>query len=317
MKIFGKVLVALLVALFALSTTGTALAATAVNLGTVGNFAVLGGTTITNTGSTVVNGDLGLNPGTSVTGFPPGTVNGTQHLTDAVAGQAQTDLVASYNSAAGQTGALTVSGDLGGQTLIPGVYNSASSLGLTGTLTLDGQGNANAVFIFQAGSTLTTASASRVNLINSAQACNVFWQVGSSATLGTNSNFAGSVMALSSVTATTGAVINGRLLARNGAVTLDTNTITRPTCAAVVVTPPPAPTPTPTPVPVPTPAPIIVAPTPTPVPIMAPVIIPGLPKTGVDPSPAGLPWEIPALFLAGIMLTVVLMKKEKIFSTKS
>jgi hypothetical protein len=149
-----------------------------------------------------------------------------------VAAQAQADLVAAYNSASGQTGAVTVSGDLGGRTLAPGVYNSASSLGLTGTLTLDGQGNPDAVFIFQIGSALTTASASNVNLINGAQACNVFWQVASSATLGTNSNFTGTLLAMQSITATTGTVVNGRMLARNGAVTLDINSVTRPICTA-------------------------------------------------------------------------------------
>jgi hypothetical protein len=130
-----------------------------------------------------------------------------------------------------------VSADLGGQRLTPGVYRSASSLGLTGALTLDGQGNANAVFVFQAGSTLTTASASSVNLVNGAQTCNVFWQVGSSATLGTASSFRGSILALTSITATTGATVDGRLLARNAAVTLDTNTITRSRCATPTPTP--------------------------------------------------------------------------------
>jgi hypothetical protein len=203
-----------------------------VGLGTADDFAVLGGSAVTNTGPTTVNGDLGVSPGTAVSGFPPGTVNGTIHAADAVAAQAQSDLTTAYNDAAGRTGAGTVSGDLGGQTLTPGVYNSASSLGLTGTLTLDAQGDGNAVFIFQAGSTLTTASASRVSLIGGAEPCNVFWQVGSSATLGTNSVFTGTVLALTSITMTTGATIDGRTLARNGATTLDTNTITRALCPA-------------------------------------------------------------------------------------
>lgn len=141
MKIFNKLSAVLFLICFSFTMVGSALAATAVNLGSAGNFAVLGGSTLTNTGSTVVNGDLGLSPGTSVTGFPPGTVNGTQHVTDSVAAQGQADLVAAYNAAVGQTGAMTVSGDLGGQTLAPGIYSSASSLGLTGTLTLDGQNN--------------------------------------------------------------------------------------------------------------------------------------------------------------------------------
>ena len=231
--------VGLLMLVVALAFAGTAEAATSVPLGTAEPFAVLAGSTVTNTGPTVINGDLGLSPGTAVTGFPPGTVNGSQHVTDAVAAQAQTDLTTAYSNAAGQAPTSTVSADLGGQRLTPGVYRSASSLGLTGALTLDAQGDANAVFIFQAGSTLTTASASGVNLVNGAQACNVFWQVGSSATLGTASNFRGSILALSSITATTGATVDGRLLARNAAVTLDTNTITRSRCAS--------PTPTPTP----------------------------------------------------------------------
>jgi hypothetical protein len=232
----GLLLLASLVVTLAL--VSSAQAAPPVPLGTADNFAVLAGSAVTNTGPTVVTGDLGLSPGTSVTGFPPGTVNGTQHVTDAVAGQAQTDLTTAYNDAAAQAPTGTVSADLGGQTLTPGVYNSASSLGLTGALTLDAQGNANAVFIFQAGSTLTTASASSVNLVNGAQACNVFWQVGSSATLGTTSTFRGTILALTSITLTTGATVDGRVLARNAAVTLDTNTITRSTCASATPTPP-------------------------------------------------------------------------------
>ncbi len=295
MKILNKVLMVLLAVSFAFTATNTTLAATTISLGTAGNFAVLGGSTITNTGSTVLNGDLGLTPGTSVTGFPPGTVNGSQHITNAVAAQGQTDLVTAYNAASGQTGAVTVSGDLGGRTLTPGVYNSASSLGLTGTLTLDGEGNPNAVFVFQMGSTLTTASGSNISLINGAQACNIFWQVGSSATLGTNSNFLGTLMALTSITATTGASINGRLLARNGAVTLDTNSVTKPVCTLAV---------TPTPTPTPTPA-------------ATPVVTPTLPKTGFNPSTTNLPLQIPVVFFVGVALMAILIKRKQTFSTKS
>jgi hypothetical protein len=224
---------------------GVSLASTAqaasVALGTADSFAVLGGSTVTNTGPSVISGDLGLSPGTAVTGFPPGTVNaGTIHATDAVAGQAQSDLVTAYNDAAGRPSTATISADLAGRTLTPGVYTSASSLGLSGDLTLDAQGDPNAVFVFQAGSTLTTGSASRVLLIGGAQPCNVFWQVGSSATIGTSSAFVGNILALTSISLTTSATLNGRALARNGAVTLDTNTITKSTCAAPATTPPAA-----------------------------------------------------------------------------
>lgn len=205
----------------------------AVDLGSAADFGVLAGSTVTNTGFTIINGDLGLSPGTSITGFPPGIVNGTIHQTDGVAAQAQLDLTDAYNDAAGRISTGTIAADLGGQILTPGVYTSASSIGLTGVLTLDAQGDPNAVWIFQAGSTLTTASASQVVFINGAQACNVFWQVGSSATLGTGSDFSGTILALTSITATTGATVDGRLLARNGAVTLDTNTVTVSTCEAI------------------------------------------------------------------------------------
>ena len=211
-----------------------------VNLGAAGGFAVLGGQTVTNTGPSVITGDLGVSPGSAITGFPPGVVIGTVHAADGVAGSAQTALTTAYNDAAGRTPATTISGVIGGgQTLAPGVYKSTSSLGLTGILTLDGQGDPSAVFIIQIGSALTTASASVVSLINGAQPCNVFWQVGSSATLGTGSVFQGNILALTSITATTGVSILGRALAGNeGAVTLDTNIINRPECAT------PRPTPT-------------------------------------------------------------------------
>lgn len=201
-----------------------------VALGTAATFGVLAGSTVTNTGPSIINGNLGLSPGTAVTGFPPGLVTGTIYVADAVAATAQSDLTAAYIDAASRTPSTPVTGNLGGQTLGPGVY-SGGALALTGTLTLDGQGNPNAVFIFQASSTLITSSASVVALVGGANACNVFWQVGSSATLGTTSVFAGTIMALTSITADTGATVTGRLLARNGAVTLDSNLITVPTCA--------------------------------------------------------------------------------------
>ncbi len=213
---------------------------TAVPLGTTAPFSVLAGQSVTNTGPSVLGGGVGVSPGTAISGFPPGVVGGTVHAADAVALQAQADLTAAYNDAAGQAPDANVAADLGGLTLTPGVYNAAGSIGLTGALTLNGQGDPNSVFIFQIGSALTTATASSVALINGVQACNVFWQIGSSATLGTNSSFLGSILALTSITANTGATVVGRALARNGSVTLDTNTFTTPTCAAPPTTPPPS-----------------------------------------------------------------------------
>lgn len=195
-----------------------------------GAFAVLAGTTVTNTGATTVAGDLGVSPGTAVTGFPPGLVSGTIHAADGVAAKAQADLITAFNDAAGRSGASSVSGDLTGLTLNPGVYKSTSSLGITGDVTLDAHGDPNAVFIFQISSTLITGSGSHVLLTNSANACNVFWQVGSSATIGTNSVFKGNILALTSIALMTGAKFDGRALARNGAVTLDTNVITGCAC---------------------------------------------------------------------------------------
>src|ERR1017187_5717377 len=212
--------------------TQSAMAATAtVNLGTASTYAVLAGSTITNTGPTTISGDIGLSPGTSLTGFPPGSqTSGTTHIADGPALDAQNDLGRASVDAAGRTPFVTVAGDLGGSTLVSGVYHSASSMALTGTLTLNGAGNADAVFIFQAASSLTTASSATVALENGAQACNVFWQVGSSATLGTTTNFAGSILASTSVTLDTGAVVNGRVQAMTGAVTMDDNSVTVPTC---------------------------------------------------------------------------------------
>jgi hypothetical protein len=229
-----------------LSLMGTAqAAAVSVPLGTADSYAVLAGSTVTNTGASVINGNLGLSPGTAVTGFPPGLVHGTTHAADAAALQAQSDLTTGYNAAAAEQPAQPVTGDLGGQTLTRGVYNSATSLGLTGALTLDGQGDPSSVWVFQAGSTLTTATASRVKLINGASPCNVYWQIGSSATLGTASTFRGSILALDDITVTTNVTVRGRVLARNGAVTLDTDTITRPNCAATTPTATASPTKTP------------------------------------------------------------------------
>jgi len=209
-------------------------------LGTAQNFAVLGGSTVTNTGATLITGNLGVAPGSSVTGFPPGVVTGGSiHANDAVAAQAQSDLTTAYNTAAGTPCGVDLTGqNLGGLVLTPGVYCFTSSAALTGTLTLNFQGNPNAFFLFKIGSTLTTSSASAVVLTNDlGVSCpaNVDWQIGSSATLGTGSTFVGNILALSSVTVTTGANVIGRTLARNGAVTLDTNAVNAAGCNALSI----------------------------------------------------------------------------------
>lgn len=202
------------------------------SINTGGNdFTVLAGSTVTNTGPTVVTGDLGVSPGAAVTGFftvdgGPGTVSGTIDQGGPVAAQAQSDLTVAFNDAAGRPGGISVSGNLGGQTLAPGVYKSTSSLAISsGDLTLDALGDGNAVFIFQIASTLTVTSGRQVILRGGAQASNVFWQVGSSATLGTSSVFKGIIMADQSITMDTGASLEGRALTRVAAVTLDTNDI--------------------------------------------------------------------------------------------
>jgi type VI secretion system secreted protein VgrG len=207
-------------------------ARTGFTLGLAENFAVLAGSTVTNTGPTVINGgSVGVSPGSAVTGFPPGIVSPpyTIHAADAAAQMAQNDLTTAYNILAGFSPTQNLTGqDLGGLTLVPGVYIFSSSAQLTGTLTLNAQGNPNAQFFFQIGSTLTTASDSSIVTINggSMPGCNVFWQVGSSATLGTGTAFEGNILALTSITLNTDATImNGSALARNGAVTLDSNTI--------------------------------------------------------------------------------------------
>jgi hypothetical protein len=214
--------------LFASSAFG---APATVGLGTAASFSVLGGSTVTNTGPTTMFGDLGLSPGSSVTGAPH--VLGQTHVDDAVAIGAKNALTTGYNDAASRPTNGSAGTDLAGQTFSPGVRTASSSLLLSsGSVTLDAQGDPNAVFIFQIGSTLITGSNTAVSLVNGAQACNVFWQVGSSATLGTGTRFVGTVMASESITANTAATIHGRLLARTAAVTLDTNTITTSNCAS-------------------------------------------------------------------------------------
>jgi hypothetical protein len=215
-------------------------AAVAVPLGTAAPFAVLAGAGITNTGPTTVRGDLGTYPTRTTTGDASITTTGKKHGGDAVTQGAKDDLRTGYTTAAGEGPPSPITADLAGRTLTAGVYRSDSSLGLTGALTLDAGGNPDAVFVFQAGSTLKTASASRIVLSNGAQACHVFWQVGSSATLGTGSTFRGSILALTDITVTTGVTVDGRVLARNGAVTLDTDTITTPSCIASAPSGPPS-----------------------------------------------------------------------------
>jgi len=225
--------VVLVVGLLAMAALPSSAQAAAVPLGTASDFAVLAGSTVTNTGPSVISGgSVGVSPGSAVTGFGPGTVTppSTIYRGGSVALQAQNDLTTAYDNVAGRSSSETIFADLAGRTLEPGVYTASTSLALNGDLTLDAKGDPNAVFVFQAGSTLLvgTTTASSVRLINGAQASNVFWQVGSSATIGVGSAFAGNILALTSITMQTNATLNGRALARNAAVTLDNNTITTP-----------------------------------------------------------------------------------------
>ena len=211
-------------------------------LGGAGDFAVLGGSTVTNTGSSVISGGhVGVSPGSAIVGFPPGIVNApfTTHAADALAIQAQSDLTAAYVTAAGLPSTMNLTGlDLGGLTLTPGVYTFSSSAQLTGALTLDAQNDPEAQWVFQIGSALTTASNSSVVSINSKgqPLCNIYWQVGSSATLGTTTAFEGHILALTSITLNNGStILNGSALARNGAVTLDNNRINNVNCDPIAV----------------------------------------------------------------------------------
>ena len=243
-------------------------AATAPSLGSAQSFAVLGGTTVTNTGATTITGDLGVSPGSAITGQASITLTGATHEGDAVALQAQNDVTTAYNALTSEPCTQSFAGtavEVGGQTLTPGVYCYDSSAQLTGTLTLNGGG----VFVFKTVSTLTTLSGSTVALIGGAQPCNVFWQIGSSAVLGTNSTFVGNILALTSITLTTGASVSGRALARNGAVTMDTNTVSSSSCAAGTT---------------PTATPIAPAPSATPI-APAPSATPTAPPPGATPTP--------------------------------
>lgn len=245
---FAAVAVLGLAGTFAAAGVAAAAAVPTVGLGTAANFGVLGGSTVTNTGPSIINGlDVGVSPGTAVTGFPPGTITppGTQHRADPVAGNAQSAALTAFNDAAGRSPAPADKGltDLAGKTLQPGVYQG--NLSVTGTLTLDNRTNPDAVFIFQATSTLITGTGSVVKFTTSHPSCNVFWEVGSSATLGTGSTFVGTVLAHVSISAQTGAAITGRLLAATGAVTLDTNVLTAPNCAPPTTSSSPPTTPSP------------------------------------------------------------------------
>lgn len=211
-----------------LLASGPAAAAVAPPLGAAQSFAVLGATpNVNNTGPTIVTGDLGVSPAAAVVGFPPGTVIGTIHAADATAAGAQSANTTAYGVLAGEAcnTSFGVPTDLAGMTLAPGVYCFASSAANTGLLQLDAMGNANAVWVFQIASTLITGSASTVSIINGGQACNVFWQVGSSATLGTTTTFVGNILALTSITLQTGASLSGRALAQTGTVTLASNAV--------------------------------------------------------------------------------------------
>ena len=212
-----------------------------VTMGTADGYSVLAGSTVTNTGPSVLGQSVGLSPGSAIVGFPPGTVlaPGTIEAANATILQAKADLTTAYNDAAGRSVEFTQTNpDLVGQTLIPGVYAATAKapLGLSGDLVLDGQGNADAVFIFQTDSTLITSTGSTISLINGASECNVFWQVGSSATLGSGSTFVGNILASTSVTVESNVTVHGRALASTGAVTLDNDVFTQPSCVAAVAT---------------------------------------------------------------------------------
>lgn len=223
-------------ALLSWAPTDAAWAATAPSLGNAGSFAVLGGQSVTNTGNTILNGDLGVSPGNTVTGFPPGVLvaPATTHIADTLAGNAQADVVTAYNALAAQACDFGPFGptDLAGQTLVPGVYCYSSSVQNSGALTLSGT-TATDVWVFRVGSTLTTGPGSSVTVSGPAQVCNVFWQIGSSATLDTTTTFVGNILALQSISLNNGASIAGRALARNGSVTLINNTIDASVCPGV------------------------------------------------------------------------------------
>jgi Ice-binding-like len=287
----GALALALALLLVAVGFAANAIAATAPGLGAAASYAVLGGQTVTNTGPTTINGDLGVSPGTAVTNFPPGIVTGgTIHSADANALDAQGAVTTAYNALAAQPCTADLTGqDLGGLTLTEGVYCFSSSAQLTGLLTLNAQGSASAVFVFKTVSTLTTARNSSVLVTNGGVDCNVFWQVGSSATIGTGTVFVGNILALTSISLTTGASVSGRVLARNGSVTLDTNHVGFEACAVATATPTAAPTPIPTATPSPTPVGQTPSPTPSPTPVGQ---TPSPTPVGQTPTPAPTPTPV-------------------------
>jgi LPXTG-motif cell wall-anchored protein len=293
--VVAMVSIALVIAIGAMAgRTAIAAGPPTVNLGTAASFSVLAGTpAVTNTGGTTIDGSVGISPAASVTGFPPGIVGGTIEAGNAVALQAQSDLTAAYLVAASAP-VVASHAALGGLTLVGGVYNSGgTTLDLTGTLTLDGQNDPSSVWIFKASSDLITASSSSVNFINGASPCNVFWQVTSSATLGSGSTFVGTILALTSVTLANGVTVYGRALARNGTVTLINDRFLTLACAggAAVPTPPPPPPPV-----APTAPPFTVAPSATPA--VAPTATPMATTTPtVAPAPAT---AAPSAAVAGV-----------------
>jgi hypothetical protein len=276
----GLAVAAMAATLVIFGPTEAGAATATVDLATAGSFSALAYSTVTNTGPSVLGQSLGVSPGSAQTGFPPGIVGGAIHLGDAVAAQAQSDLTAAYNDAAGRTPFTSHASELGGDTLTPGVYRIGAAQ-VTGQLTLNAQGNPQSVFIFQIDSTLVTAANSSVVFINGSAACNVFWQVGSSATIGTGTAFIGNIMAQASISMKTGATLQGRALARTGAVTLDTNAIFQPVCTAPTPTPTPTATVTATPTPTPT---VTATPTPTPTPTVTVTPTP-TPTVTVTPTP--------------------------------
>ncbi|MDQ6655154.1 MAG: autotransporter domain-containing protein [Verrucomicrobiota bacterium] len=273
-------------------------------LGGAENTAVLAGSTVTNTGPSVISGDVSVSPGTAITGFPPGTViNGIIHSNDAAAIAAHAGALGAYNQLANEMATMNLTGsNLGGLTLLPGVYHFDTFAQLSGTLILDTQGNPNAAFHFQIGTALLADAASQISLLNG-NSVNIFWQVGSSATLGVGSHFVGTIIADQSITMNTGATLEGRALAINGAVTLDSNIITAPTpsptpsptpgpTATPTATPGPTATPSPGPTATPTPGPTA-SPTATPVGTATPTPTPG-PTATPAPTPTPAPSPTPA-----------------------